>query len=186
MVCIARFEKPYYSDPVHTAEQAKVAASNAYKWRRAHETKPSLVIQPITSLPEPVAAPEPPNPEPPNWDWLYVDHSFNRAGKWPTKFVNRIKSLVSMEFHTSVEKLESPSRLNSIVIPRHIAIYLCKMLTLKSTPEIARKFGGRDHTTILHAVKQTICRMQKDAYLCQQIIELEQRLNYDLMQWRAF
>lgn len=51
-------------------------------------------------------------------------------------------------------ELQSSRRTREIVIPRHIAIMLCRLLTSKSYPEIGRLFGGRDHATILHAVRR--------------------------------
>lgn len=182
MVCIARFEKPYYSDPVHTAEQAKIAAAKTYKWRRAHETKPSFAIQPIITLPEPVATPEPTKSEPiwpANQQWFYDDRHY----KLPPRFVHHIKSLVCLEFSASVTAINSTSRLRSIVIPRHISIYLCCELTFKSLSELGRLFD-RDHTTIIAAIRRTKKRMHQDAYLCRLIVDLQDRIEQELENWR--
>ena len=48
----------------------------------------------------------------------------------------------------------SPRRARSVARPRQIAMYLCKQLTSRSLPEIGRKFGNRDHTTVMHAVRK--------------------------------
>ena len=48
----------------------------------------------------------------------------------------------------------SANRQKTIARPRQIAMFFCKSLTTKSLPEIGRKFGGRDHTTVLHAVRR--------------------------------
>ena len=50
--------------------------------------------------------------------------------------------------------MHSARRSRSIARPRQIAMYLAKQLTQRSLPEIGRKFGGRDHTTVMHAVKK--------------------------------
>jgi chromosomal replication initiator protein len=50
--------------------------------------------------------------------------------------------------------LGSCGRTANVVRPRQIAMYLAKTLTLRSLPEIGRRFGGRDHTTVLHAVRK--------------------------------
>ncbi len=57
-------------------------------------------------------------------------------------------------YHLRQTDLMSPSRARSISRPRQMAMYLCKKLTTRSLPEIGRKFGGRDHTTILHGVRK--------------------------------
>jgi chromosomal replication initiator protein len=48
----------------------------------------------------------------------------------------------------------SPRRTRSIARPRQVAMFLSKRLTAKSLPEIGRRFGGRDHTTVIHAVRK--------------------------------
>ena len=50
--------------------------------------------------------------------------------------------------------MHSPRRSRSVARPRQIAMYLAKSITSRSLPEIGRKFGGRDHTTVMHAVKK--------------------------------
>ncbi|MBU6437896.1 MAG: chromosomal replication initiator protein DnaA, partial [Betaproteobacteria bacterium] len=56
------------------------------------------------------------------------------------------------------------------------AMYLAKTLTLRSLPEIGRRFGGRDHTTVLHAVRKIGDERQRDAELNRQLHVLEQTL----------
>jgi chromosomal replication initiator protein len=62
-----------------------------------------------------------------------------------------------------------------VVRPRQIAMYLAKTLTLRSLPEIGRRFGGRDHTTVLHAVRKIEGLVDSDATLADEI-ELLKRL----------
>ena len=50
--------------------------------------------------------------------------------------------------------MHSPRRSRSVARPRQIAMYLAKSITSRSLPEIGRKFGGRDHTTVLHACRK--------------------------------
>ena len=50
--------------------------------------------------------------------------------------------------------MHSPRRSRSVARPRQIAMYLAKSITSRSLPEIGRKFGGRDHTTVIHAAKK--------------------------------
>jgi len=118
-------------------------------------------------------------------DWLYADHIGPRDDKWPPKFINRIKKIVARNFNIEVIDLDSERRGIEIVVPRHVAIYLCKTLTLKSLPEIGRNFGGRDHTTILAGIRRNIKRMIASKEFCQTVIELQDRLEQDLADWRA-
>ena len=68
--------------------------------------------------------------------------------------VEEIQRNVAEHFNVRVSDMHSPKRLRSIARPRQIAMYLSKKHTTKSLPEIGRKFGGRDHTTVMHAVKK--------------------------------
>ena len=68
--------------------------------------------------------------------------------------VEEILKLVSAHFNVTRADLLSSRRTASVVRPRQIAMYLSKTLTLRSLPEIGRRFGGRDHTTVLHAVRK--------------------------------
>jgi chromosomal replication initiator protein len=61
------------------------------------------------------------------------------------------------------------------VLPRQVAMYLAKTLTLRSLPEIGRRFGGRDHTTVLHAVRKIESLVGNDNVLAEEI-ELLKRL----------
>lgn len=72
--------------------------------------------------------------------------------------IEEIKKKVAENYGLKVSDLESPNRSRSIVRPRQIAMYLARLLTPRSYPEIGRRFGNRDHTTVMHAV-ETIQRL---------------------------
>ena len=72
--------------------------------------------------------------------------------------IEEIKKKTAEHFGLKVSDLESPNRSRSIVRPRQIAMHLARQLTPRSYPEIGRRFGNRDHTTVMHAV-ETIQRM---------------------------
>lgn len=72
--------------------------------------------------------------------------------------IEEIKKKVAEHYGLKVSDLESPNRSRSIVRPRQIAMYLARLLTPRSYPEIGRRFGNRDHTTVMHAV-ETIQRL---------------------------
>ena len=61
---------------------------------------------------------------------------------------SEIQALVSHHFSISEDDLKGPSRMRKLADPRHIAMYMCKQLTDLSFPEIAARFGGRDHTAM--------------------------------------
>ncbi|MEK6584989.1 MAG: helix-turn-helix domain-containing protein, partial [Nitrospirota bacterium] len=65
-----------------------------------------------------------------------------------------IQEAVCTQFHVKMTELKSRRRSKTLVHPRQIAMYLCRELTDSSYPEIGRQFGGKDHTTIIHACRQ--------------------------------
>ena len=67
--------------------------------------------------------------------------------------IDLIQSIVCRFFKISKNEMLSSRRSRYLVRPRQTAIYLTKMLTSKSLPEIGREFSGRDHTTVIHSVK---------------------------------
>ena len=68
--------------------------------------------------------------------------------------IEDIQKRVATHYNVSRADLLSSRRTAAVVMPRQIAMYLAKSLTLRSLPEIGRRFGGRDHTTVLHAVRK--------------------------------
>lgn len=68
--------------------------------------------------------------------------------------VEIIQKYVAEHFNIKVAELKSDKRLKTLVVPRQIAIYLCRDLTKASYPEIGEKFGGKDHSTIIHSTKK--------------------------------
>ena len=68
--------------------------------------------------------------------------------------IEDIQRVVARQYNVSRADLLSSRRTANVVRPRQVAMYLAKTLTLRSLPEIGRRFGGRDHTTVLHAVRK--------------------------------
>jgi chromosomal replication initiator protein len=66
--------------------------------------------------------------------------------------IERIQRAVAEQYKLSVDNLRARSNVRHFLVPRQIAMYLCKRLTKKSYPEIAREFGGKHHTTVIHSV----------------------------------
>ncbi len=68
--------------------------------------------------------------------------------------IPRIQKAVADYYKLTVDNLRSRSNTGNVMVPRQIAMYLCKRLTKKSYPEIARQFGGKHHTTVIHSVEK--------------------------------
>ena len=90
--------------------------------------------------------------------------------------VENIQKTVADFYKIKVADMYSKKRPASIAHPRQIAMYLAKELTKKSLPEIGELFGGRDHTTVLHAVRKITSDRSKNTELNQQLHVLEQTL----------
>ncbi len=92
--------------------------------------------------------------------------------------IEDIQKIVARHFNVSKNELLSNRRTRAIVRPRQIAMYLAKVMTPRSYPEIGRRFGGRDHTTVLHAVRKIEEMTASDQKLAHEI-ELLKRLILD-------
>jgi chromosomal replication initiator protein len=83
--------------------------------------------------------------------------------------IEDIQRTVALQYNVSRSDLLSSRRTANVVRPRQIAMYLAKTLTLRSLPEIGRRFGGRDHTTVLHAVRKIEGLVNTDTALGEEI-----------------
>ena len=90
--------------------------------------------------------------------------------------VENIQKTVADYYKIKVADMHSKKRPANIARPRQIAMYLAKELTQKSLPEIGEMFGGRDHTTVLHAVRKITAERANDPDMNQQLHVLEQTL----------
>jgi len=90
--------------------------------------------------------------------------------------IEDIQRIVARHYNVSRSDLLSSRRTANVVRPRQIAMYLAKTLTLRSLPEIGRRFGGRDHTTVLHAVRKIEGLIGKDNALAAEIETLKSQL----------
>ncbi|MEM7177953.1 MAG: chromosomal replication initiator protein DnaA, partial [Pseudomonadota bacterium] len=90
--------------------------------------------------------------------------------------IEEIKRAVSNHFNLRMSDLTSARRSRMVVRPRQVAMYLCKMLTQKSLPEIGRGFGNRDHTTVIHAVKVIEKLKENDSQMAEDLEVLRRGL----------
>lgn len=90
--------------------------------------------------------------------------------------IEDIQRVVARQYNVSRSDLLSSRRTANVVRPRQVAMYLAKTLTLRSLPEIGRRFGGRDHTTVLHAVRKIESLVSKDTALSEEVESLKRQL----------
>lgn len=177
---------PLQSELDH-AHKARLKRWNAAVFRAQH--------------PQPIPPPPPPKPTPtepiPPWerDVLYVSssppeeaikplvlllfaylvkaHLFHVKRERSYARIEAIQRVVADYYDLSFIDMLSHRRTAKLVRPRQVAMYLAKKLTLKSLPEIGRRFRGRDHTTVLHGIKRITELVEHDADLAHDVDELE-------------
>jgi len=88
-----------------------------------------------------------------------------------------VQEVVAQRFHLKISELKSKRRTKTLVHPRQIAMYLSREMTNSSFPEIGRDFGGKDHTTIIHACKQIEKALENDTTLRTTIENLKDDIN---------
>jgi len=93
-------------------------------------------------------------------DTLYPRSELRRDDERPS--AGEIQAAVAEHFGISERELLSPSRAARIAWPRQVAMYLARELTGQSLPSLGRDFGGRDHTTVMHACKRAATRLDSD------------------------
>jgi chromosomal replication initiator protein len=90
--------------------------------------------------------------------------------------IRRIQELVSERFSMSLEELCGEKRSQNIVYPRQVAMYLSRELTDSSLPKIGKEFGGRDHTTVIHATSKIARLIREDRSVYNLVQELTARV----------
>ncbi|KRL47384.1 chromosomal replication initiator protein DnaA [Lacticaseibacillus manihotivorans] len=90
--------------------------------------------------------------------------------------IGQIQQVVAKYYSVTVSELKGKKRVKQIVMPRQIAMYLSREMTDSSLPKIGAEFGGKDHTTVIHAHEKIAEQMGLDEQLKTEIIELKNRL----------
>lgn len=90
--------------------------------------------------------------------------------------ISLIQEVVSNFYAISVDDLKAKRRTRAVALPRQVAMFLCRELTKASLPKIGEEFGGRDHTTVLHACDKVMQEMQADRTFEATIRQLMERL----------
>ena len=136
--------------------RAKLHTAHMLRWQRFMNLKP----------------PPPPPPPPaadlrPLWQRpVLIQQTFN-----PVRLIQR---LVSETYNVTFDDLLGNGRTNRVVHPRHVAMYLSKTLTRCSLTDIGRRFGGRDHTTVIHALHSIEQQYQEDAELRRTVHQIKE------------
>jgi hypothetical protein len=134
--------------------------SLAEQWHAEHKARLARMV-PAPKVVEPVkVAP------------VYQAHD---AG-WDSMWHHDLVTLRPRVRDVSIKDILSSRRQADIIRPRHVAMYLAKMLTPRSMAEIGSRFGGRDHTTIMHAVKKIEAQCETDDELFAAVDRLRRRL----------
>jgi len=97
-------------------------------------------------------------------------------GEAATVSIRRIQELVSERFNLSLDELCGDKRSQNIVYPRQVAMYLSRELTDSSLPKIGKEFGGRDHTTVIHATSKIARLIREDRSVYNLVQELTARV----------
>jgi len=90
--------------------------------------------------------------------------------------IEEIQRQVSEHYNIRLSDMIGPKRLRSFARPRQVAMYLCKQMTSRSLPEIGRRFGGRDHTTVMHGVRRIEELRNQDAQMTEDLEILRRAL----------
>jgi chromosomal replication initiator protein len=95
----------------------------------------------------------------------------------PVVSILRIQKLVADHYKIDPENLKARSNVRQVLLPRQVAMYLCKRLAKKSYPEIARQFGGKHHTTVIHSVEKIEQDMKSNRDLATTIERMIEAVN---------
>jgi hypothetical protein len=138
----------YHAIDHATPSQAAAWAKRQQRLKRMVPVVP-LVAPVIEVPPKPKAAPVLPALPAVKPIWFSIIESGPRR-----YYLQEIQLAVCEHFGISMLDLNGPRKMQQQTIPRTIAYYICKVLTGRSLPEIGRRFGNRDHTTVLHGVRK--------------------------------
>jgi chromosomal replication initiator protein len=101
---------------------------------------------------------------------------FPQGDSVPEVTIARIQQAVSERFGVTLEELVSPRRSQAVAYPRQVAMYLSRELTDSSLPKIGKEFGGRDHTTVIHATSKITRLIREDRSVYNLVQELTARI----------
>lgn len=144
----------------------QIAAHQMHRKRMQRMSPPPPAVPPVIALPpvEPVAIPA---------------HAVHVPWFCDKITVERIKTAVAEHFNVTRIDMVSARRTETVVLPRQVAMYLAKTVTLRSLPEIGRRFGGRDHTTVLHAVRKIEAAVLTDPEIAARVEAIKESMGIE-------
>jgi len=101
---------------------------------------------------------------------------FPQGDAVPAVTISKIQDAVSSSFGLTVTELVSPRRSQAVAYPRQVAMYLARELTDSSLPKIGKEFGGRDHTTVIHATTKITRLIAEDRTVYNLVQDLTARI----------
>jgi len=132
--------------------------AKAHELEHHGETSEPAQAHPVEVIEPSAVEPELPPVEPkPLWFGIEAEIPI------PRNSILIIQKIVCARFNIGVREMIGPRRQLYLIKPRHIAMYICDKVTGKSYPEIGRRFGGRDHSTAIHASQKIAAIMAVDA-----------------------
>ena len=103
---------------------------------------------------------------------------YNRSKDGAEHTIGRIQEAVCERFSLTVQELVSPRRSQAVAYPRQVAMYLSRELTDASLPKIGTEFGGRDHTTVMHANAKITRMIKEDRAVYNLVQDLTARIKH--------
>jgi hypothetical protein len=170
--------------------------SEQLRQHRAHQARERRIAARAYIPPKPVTVkrpvPEFVPPPLPKFSGYILDDEYHRA--WSIAVLNydpnglrhcpRVEDIQRMacaHFGINLNDMLSARRTKELVLPRQVAVYLCRRLTPRSLPDIARRFGGRDHTTAIFAVRKVERLIEDDEHVAASVEMMVQKLGGDVV-----
>jgi len=161
-------------ESLHQAHKARLKRFAARSAPQRETPAPSRILPAIAGID--LKARRIPSRYPPDRDyeraWAIVIMGLNDELPLRRPRMIEIQRATAHDFNVSVNELLSGQRLRKVVLPRHVAMYLAKELTLKSYAGIGRAFADRDHSSVVHAVKGIERRLDRDADLADRVARI--------------
>ncbi len=90
--------------------------------------------------------------------------------------IEEIQKVICRHFNIGMGELKSKRRSSNIILPRHLAMYLCRKHTSAPSSMIGFKFGGRDHSTVIQALKSVERKIKQDPWILASLLTIEKNL----------
>jgi len=137
-----------------------------------HESVIKFIPKPVEPVVVKISPPPPAQPVP----VVVLPVAIPESAEEVLPSIDLIMRETASFYETTVLNLKSEQRGHSFIKPRFVAMHLARTMTLRSLPTIGKKFGGRDHTTVLHAVRKIAAQVETDERLRDEVEVLKLRI----------